>query len=395
MSSYLLLRNNKESGPFTMDEIKAMPLGSYDLIWEVGKSASWCYPGEISEFRSFAPAVPEKDTDFFRKKSNNDNLPADSSGNKTPDSANGQRSTISSQRITASRSVYVNLPAEKKTVIIPPARISQDAGFISSDIREPSYDFSDLYKKPPAKIVLYSGKILWISTITLLFGAGVLTGFFISDRRKFFSTDENHPQNNPAVRPVLLNNKKEFSTVKVNHNYQNTTSEDAVLKNDSLKKAGSVPKKLKSSAGKKSLVNNAANKDSAVSRPAILSSVSTNDSLKHAMSEKDALYQKIKSHPENYINLVTGRYSTGIFGGISSFPVTVSNNSPVKMDLIVVSIDYIQNNEKIFKTEILSFNDLAPGETVTIKAPKSARGTKIATHIRTVNSRQPETSSSN
>ena len=63
MSSYLLLRNNKESGPFTMDEVKSMSLKSYDLIWVVGKSAAWRYPGEIPELKSFAPSVPEQGAD--------------------------------------------------------------------------------------------------------------------------------------------------------------------------------------------------------------------------------------------------------------------------------------------------------------------------------------------
>ena len=106
-------------------------------------------------------------------------------------------------------------------------------------------------------------------------------------------------------------------------------------------------------------------------------------------------YQKIKISPEKYLNLSTGRYSTGLFGGISSFPVTITNNSPVKIEMVEVVIDYIQNNEKVFKSETLSFNDLEPGEELTIKAPKSARGTKIATRIRIINVHQPDQSSSN
>ena len=58
------------------------------------------------------------------------------------------------------------------------------------------------------------------------------------------------------------------------------------------------------------------------------------------------------------------------------------------MDLVVVHIDYIQNNQKIFKTESLSLNDLEPGETVTLRAPKSPRGVKVVTRIQVVNSRQ-------
>ena len=68
MSSYLLLRNNKESGPFTIEEIQGMSLKAYDLIWVVGKSAAWRYPGEIQELKSFAPPVPEQLTDLPSEK---------------------------------------------------------------------------------------------------------------------------------------------------------------------------------------------------------------------------------------------------------------------------------------------------------------------------------------
>ena len=65
------------------------------------------------------------------------------------------------------------------------------------------------------------------------------------------------------------------------------------------------------------------------------------------------------------------------------------------MDLVVVNIDYVQNNDKVFKSESLSFSALEPGETVTMKAPKSSRGVKIVTHIHVVNPRQVDLSSSN
>lgn len=69
MTSYLLLRNNKESGPFTLDELVAKGLKAYDLIWVKGKSAAWRYPGEIPELIQFAPPVEEQPYDRFYKKS--------------------------------------------------------------------------------------------------------------------------------------------------------------------------------------------------------------------------------------------------------------------------------------------------------------------------------------
>src|SRR5215207_3761827 len=48
---YRLLRNNKESGPFTLDELLCMTLQPYDLIWVEGQSAGWRYPSEIEKLQ--------------------------------------------------------------------------------------------------------------------------------------------------------------------------------------------------------------------------------------------------------------------------------------------------------------------------------------------------------
>ncbi|MCO5241985.1 MAG: hypothetical protein M9904_18245 [Chitinophagaceae bacterium] len=58
MKEYLLLRNNAESGPYSIDELKEMGLKAYDLIWIENKSFSWKYPSEINELALFAPPLP-------------------------------------------------------------------------------------------------------------------------------------------------------------------------------------------------------------------------------------------------------------------------------------------------------------------------------------------------
>jgi hypothetical protein len=393
MSSYLLLRNNKEYGPFTVDEVKSMPLKTYDLIWVVGKSAAWRYPGEIPELKSFAPPIPEQEADFFRKRTNTESQSSDSPTAKISDSFSNQK-TVNGQRSSNSRSVYINLPAEKKSDQLSALSL-EDSGLITSDNRESEYDFSEIYTKQPSAAVRYSGRILWVSTIILLFGAGITTGFFISDRRKFFSSDENHPQNNPALQQVVYENKKENLNPVNSQNPEIKPGEITALGPDSTRKTNWIPKKLNSASIKKVVKNNTINRDSIAAEQALLSAIRINDSLKQdAISKLETLYLKMKANPEKYLNLVTGRYSTGLFGGISSFPVTVTNNSLVKIDMVEVKIDYVQNNEKVFKTETLSFNDLEPGEALTIKAPKSNRGTKIITHLHIVDVREPDPGSS-
>jgi len=386
MSSYLLLRNNQESGPFTMEEIKGMSLKAYDLLWVVGKSAAWRYPGEIAELKSFAPPVPEQFSDSFYKKTNSENTVTDAAAKKS-ESSNTRENKI--QRTAPYRSVYVNLPADKKQASLSTTRMISDSSLTPETGQELNNDFSDLlYKRKTTPAIWFSGKVLWVSTVLLLFGAGILTGFFISDRRNFFSTDANHPQTPSVDHPEPLNSKKEISSQLLS---SGAGMNQTAIKIDSSKKTGLFPGKLLSGIGKKNLKNNINKKDTVASPVPSYSTMKPNDSLRqNAFSKTETVYEKIRAHPENYVNLVTGRYSTGLFGGISSFPVTITNNSPVMLDVIIIDIDYIQNNGKIFKTESLSVNDLEPGETLTLKAPKSPRGTKIATHIHLVNARQPD-----
>jgi DNA-binding NarL/FixJ family response regulator len=53
MRSYLLLRDSKESGPFSFDELKRDGILSSDLVWIAGKSSAWRYADEIKELQPF------------------------------------------------------------------------------------------------------------------------------------------------------------------------------------------------------------------------------------------------------------------------------------------------------------------------------------------------------
>jgi hypothetical protein len=61
---YLLLRNNQESGPYTIDELGQQHLSANDLVWVEGKSSAWAYPSELDELGSIylEPAINGKGT---------------------------------------------------------------------------------------------------------------------------------------------------------------------------------------------------------------------------------------------------------------------------------------------------------------------------------------------
>jgi hypothetical protein len=378
-----------------MEEIQGMSLKAYDLIWVVGKSAAWRYPGEIQDLKSFAPPVPEQLTDLYGKKPENkksdSNISAygDSSQLRISEPVNTRTRETNGQKTVPGRSVYVNLPADRKPLPRHQDRIMFEPEIPEAANQEPAYDFSDLYKKHPSGTSRFSGKFLWVSTLILLFGTGILTGFFISDRRKFFSTAEKPTHNQIRVQSVTPVSSRKISTSDKLSGISGARRAHSSLSGDSTKiDRFNIGKSL--SGQKKKPTNNSTEKKDADLNIPVLSPTLLQDSLKQSSLPKtDLLIQQIRAHPENYVSLQAGRYSTGVFGGISSFPITLTNNSQVMLDL-VVDVDYIQNNEKIFKTESLSFNNLEPGESVTLKAPKSPRGVRISTHIHVLNSQMAD-----
>lgn len=105
MNKYLLLRDNKQTGPYTAQQLAEKGLKPYDLVWVEGKSAAWRYPGEIDELKSFAPGVEEQPYDRFYKKQ--DGQPA-----RQPVTANAvQESQPVTKRVEqSSKHIYVTMP---------------------------------------------------------------------------------------------------------------------------------------------------------------------------------------------------------------------------------------------------------------------------------------------
>ena len=57
---YLLLRNNKQTGPHNVEELKQIVLKTTDLIWVEGKSAGWRNPMEVDTLTSYVPSFSQQ-----------------------------------------------------------------------------------------------------------------------------------------------------------------------------------------------------------------------------------------------------------------------------------------------------------------------------------------------
>jgi hypothetical protein len=61
---YLLLRSNKQTGPYSLEELLQLNLKPFDLVWMEGRSAAWQYPSEIPSLKPYVPETPQTAAPF-------------------------------------------------------------------------------------------------------------------------------------------------------------------------------------------------------------------------------------------------------------------------------------------------------------------------------------------
>ena len=119
MPSYRLLRSNKESGPYSLNDLVKLGLKPYDLVWVDGRSAAWRYASEISELKEFAPAVEEQPYDRFFKRPSEGELRVkqenDLSNSEIPPSQKAIDENFAKAEPVQKTPVLAELPVTNKT----------------------------------------------------------------------------------------------------------------------------------------------------------------------------------------------------------------------------------------------------------------------------------------
>jgi len=438
-TTYLLLRDNKQSGPYSFDELKAKGLKAYDLVWIEGKSAAWRYPCEIDELSAFAPVVEEQPFDrFYKKPSQNTQhtsvtpVTARTSSDNTVIAASvisGDTSSIPGKRI-----IYVTLPAAK-TAPAPARSIIQEPPSVS---REPLPDLHEKYLPDHAATVVPAAPVHtfedntsqynedWRTaveitpraarkprssrigqsvvvglTVVALLAAGIFIGLSINknslglvkDLSLNNSKDKPEPVKAtpilPASQPLAVNNLPQTtlpqSAPAAKDSITTPSRPASVTTNVPSQKITSPSKERAAQAIQKTQTAVTASKDSSLlAAPAPHREASHRADMAVEKVDKDV----IRNNLSNLVSLGASGYTVGTFGGISDLQLTVSNHSVYSLDLVVVEVQYIQANKKVFKTENLYFRGIAPGSALMQEAPKSARGIKVQYKITLVNSKE-------
>ncbi|OQP40910.1 hypothetical protein A4H97_14995 [Niastella yeongjuensis] len=140
MNQYLLLRDNKQTGPYSAQELAAKGLKPYDLVWLEGKSAAWRYPGELEELKAFAPVMEGTETSL--------QAVAETVPEAQP---------VSKQVEQTSKHIYVTMPKGKaQTASTPVAKKEETAKAVSSQNDKNANTANNTQKKAAATTYLIS-----------------------------------------------------------------------------------------------------------------------------------------------------------------------------------------------------------------------------------------------
>ena len=122
MDTYLLLRSNKQSGPYSLQQLVNVGLKPYDLVWVQGKSAAWRYPSEVEPLKAYAPATEEQPFDRFYKK------PEEKPQEKPVDHPQEEKIVSPPPAMTAKEEVYATAEEPKTATASKKVFVSMPGG---------------------------------------------------------------------------------------------------------------------------------------------------------------------------------------------------------------------------------------------------------------------------
>ncbi len=482
MESYLLLRNNEQTGPYSFEELVSLSLQPHDLIWTEGRSASWKYPVELDEFKIFVPAVTalEKEYDkppLSRTRLQNDDIllnGLNTNSEKLPhpipehdlyefptlarflmagyyeqqalDESNS--SVLPAQKPVESvkkSTIWVSLPSavtNKKIILIKTSekdsvfhrnaqpKFNQPAEFLRTGYPETpennsNTEFSSVHADPSDKVLHISSKTDFADSshaneelkihfiepahskkfysislqkfaITIGIASLIMVGSLIANsiinpgyklkpkelvNRISIKPERAEPEAKlPVPGAILTSNNLPLPPSSANTD--SLAAASLAAENESLlaaKKKENAAKKIKDKKLAPVVIPEVAVQEQP---PAEKISSAENDAHIALLAEKEETRKNIAQ----LIEVKLDGYKVGLLGGIKEFELVVKNNSRFPIDRVVVELKYIQSNKKVFKTEILEINSIPANSDKSIEVPKSSRGVKIESSIKSISS---------
>ncbi len=386
MNSYILLRNNTETGPFSLEGLQQAGLKATDLIWVECQSMSWRHPHEITELKGLVNG--ESNTAAVKNE--------EQSAHVIKDDA------IIADVPVEKKLVFVELPAKTnpaakkvKTVfpdqdisdirkfggITDPETLGDEKEEIIND--EPNIKYSrsldeikELYVKNLQQKKQFRKNISFtippkyrqpiIYTCLVLAGAGIMLIIKGAGSKKETTPLQNiqQPIASSVTEPTADDATQANVTIPSEQNEmpaENTqifTPDDKPKETPVKRNVSTQPEEIQA--------------PEAITKPEKNIQVSNENTVPKSASTEN-VSSKLSVHANEYV--------VGSFGGIRNLEMTLQNKSSYLLDKVTVAIDYLNPEGIIIKTDNIYFQSIPAGEKETVAVKKTKRGVKISYKI--------------
>lgn len=382
MKSYLLLRDNQESGPYTLDEIRRKNLQPFDLVWVEGESKAWCYPTELHELT----------------------VTTVSKGGRRQPSRKGIKNSLS-----PGKSAAQNFKHEMESSPVNTTR--RTSPFLYDDVAKELFTEG----KPEQRTIRRAFAINRNVTGLMLIFIGVVMGsFVVKNIVESFGSEAAPAEQARVIQSMSYQSDNAAYAPKQTSEKQILISNTMPSKVDSIKKAKIHPVAVTVTQTTQANTTPLDNSTAITSSQTDASVVQTTDQAKNGDpniaapktsadadkktgdaekkdDSKDKEVKKIKDI-KSMVHLSSNNYKVGFLGGVSDLEVQVSNDSPVAVDKATVQVNFLKPNGAVVKSETIEVNNIAPGKSKKIQVPSSGRGTKVQLRINSVSSRDGDAS---
>lgn len=204
MSAYRLLRSNKETGPYSAEELIANGFKPYDLVWVVGKSAGWRYVSELPEFASLAPIIEEQPYDRFYKKSVTPTKSSDSISQKnvSPPPQPAEK-TLPNTALVFQLQETAHLVASVETIPVPNPVIPTTKPVLVNSVPEP------VTSAEPAILVNKAASPIIGKKVHVVFPEGSRTAKPTMQKEIYEKDVKNQPPSIPSPYTTKVSSEKE------------------------------------------------------------------------------------------------------------------------------------------------------------------------------------------
>ena len=441
MNKYLLLRNNKQSGPFTVEELAAIGIKPYDLVWLEGKSAAWRYPSEMDDLKAFAPAVEEQPYDRFYKKPAQENSIIEEKENLTPGlvfkKPDQKLQTVGGSKL---KSIYVTLPATQqakqsantiqekpkatngsetnnKNGVKKPVQLVNESEPIAAKTNidlpkqesiKPIESFSRLIEDSQKN---YQAKSLPIQnsresgsgkkSIRLLFGICAFLCIVVVIQAILYSRNMSATRELDAlVKQIQAAENKKNNTAAAEEQKQNTAKNTEDINSNTADLSLQPPVTIVDKEEKKEFAAKHNTRDVPAKKQnetVVISDQTENEtastptstnSNEEDVQKNEASVELARKNLSQLVSVEKNKYKTGVFGGISNLQLTLSNKSLYYIDRVEVEINYLNAEKKLVRTQTVYFDKIGAGEQLTLDVPKSKRGVFIDYSVKKISSKE-------